>query len=181
MDFSKMRVTSQMMMRRAAENNTSCIDCHKGIAHQLPDMKGAHNPLFDTLVSAAHGLTLENQQEYYSVSPQDLFADEALGKNIGALEIATPVKVLQSKGDAVQIELDLWRKNKGFGRVLYSNFGLNITAAILDKDFATADGNIRINESKEDELTGLEWQQDANRATIIAITKATAPPFLWRA
>lgn len=49
MDFSKMRVTSQMVMRRAAENNTSCIDCHKGIAHQLPDMKGAHNPLFDTL------------------------------------------------------------------------------------------------------------------------------------
>lgn len=91
------------------------------------------------------------------------------------------MKVLQSKGDAVQIELDLWRKNKGFGRVLYSNFDLNITAAILDKDFATADGNIRINESKEDELTGLEWQQDANRATTIAITKAIAPPFLWRA
>lgn len=179
MDFSKMRVTSQMVMRRAAENNTSCIDCHKGIAHQLPDMKGAHNPLFDTLVSAAHGLTLENQQQYYSVSPQDLFADESLGKNIGSLEIATPVKVLQSKDKAVQVELSLWRKNKGFGRVLYSNFGLNITAAILDKAFATEASNISVNETKLDELTGLEWQQITVQAWLEKGHLVRSPEQIW--
>ncbi|MDK7179031.1 NapC/NirT family cytochrome c, partial [Micrococcus luteus] len=41
MDFDKMKVTSQMMMRSAAERNASCVDCHRGIAHELPEIKGA--------------------------------------------------------------------------------------------------------------------------------------------
>src|SRR5690606_21576939 len=95
MDFEKMRVTSQMAMRRAAERDTSCIDCHKGIAHQLPEMKGLRNPAFDTLVSEAHSETVNVGSTYYSVAPQELYADPGLTQKIGSLEVATGVKILE--------------------------------------------------------------------------------------
>ena len=159
MDFDKMRPSSQVAMRSAAARDQSCVDCHKGVAHQLPEMKGARNPAFDTLVSNASGQSVSAGNEYYLVVPQDLFADEALTQRIGSVEVATQVKVLETKGDAQRIELALWRKNKGYGRVWYSNFGLNITSAILDKEMARDAGLVNVLASQEDPMTGLEWQQ----------------------
>lgn len=166
MDFSKMRVTSQVMMRRAAERDASCVDCHKGIAHQLPDIKGAHNPAFDTLMSEASATTTQAGGHYYSVVPQEIFADEALSETIGSIEVSTPVKVLTNNKDATQIELELWRKNKGYGRVWYGHFGLNITDAILKKEVSRDEKLISVLETKVDDLTGLEWQKVKTSAWI---------------
>lgn len=166
MDFDKMRVTSQMIMRSAAERDASCVDCHKGIAHQLPEMSGASNPAFDSLVSEAQSVRASAGNTFYSVVPQELYADEGLSQVIGSLEVAGPAKVIAVKDKAVQIELDMWRKNKGFARVLYPHFGLNITSAILNKE-AAADSNIvKVAETREDDLTGLEWQEVKVQAWI---------------
>jgi Nitrate/TMAO reductases, membrane-bound tetraheme cytochrome c subunit len=159
MDFDKMRPASQVAMRKAAERNQSCVDCHKGVAHQLPEMKGARNPAFDTLVSSAAGQSVDAGKDYFLVVPQELFADEGMTKRIGAIEVATQVKVLETKGDAQRVELALWRKNKGYGRVWYSHFGLNITSAILDKEIAQDMSFVKVLDTREDPMTGLEWQQ----------------------
>jgi trimethylamine-N-oxide reductase (cytochrome c), cytochrome c-type subunit TorC len=166
MDFNRMRPASQMAMRNAAARNQSCVDCHKGIAHQLPDMKGTHNPAFDTLVSEAAGQRIEQGGEYFTVLPLEFFADAALSNRIGALEVAARVKVLETQGDAQQIELALWRKNKGYGRVWYGHFGLNITSAVVDKEIARDDKVVTVLEAKEDPLTGLEWQRVTAKAWI---------------
>lgn len=168
MDFSKMRVTSQMVMRRAAERDTSCVDCHKGIAHQLPEMKGMRNPAFDTLITEARSENVRPGATYFSVAPQDIYADEALSDRIGSLEIATGVQIVEVKDDALLVELALWRKNKGFGRVWYGHFGLNISAAILEKDRARDEQRITVHESKIDDLTGLEWQKVSARVWVKA-------------
>ncbi|MCB8746305.1 pentaheme c-type cytochrome TorC [Rhodoferax sp. U2-2l] len=159
MDFDKMRPTSQVAMRNAAARDQSCIDCHKGVAHQLPDMKGARNPAFDTLLSSAIGQSVSSGKDYYTVVPQDLFADAELKSKVGAIEVAAKVKVLQTQGDAQQVELTLWRKNKGYGRVWYGEFGLNITNAVLDKAVAQKPELVKVLASQEDPNTGLEWQQ----------------------
>ena len=159
MDFNRMRPESQVAMRSAAERNESCISCHKGIAHQLPDMKGAHNPAFDSLVSAAAGQRVKAGSDYFAILPRDLFADAQMTRKIGSIEVAAKVKLLEIQGKAQRVELDLWRKNKGFGRVWYSDFGLNITSAILDSKVSRDDSLVTVLESKEDTLTGLEWQR----------------------
>jgi trimethylamine-N-oxide reductase cytochrome c-type subunit TorC len=159
MDFNKMRPTSQVAMRNAAARNQSCMDCHKGIAHQLPDLKGAHNPAFDTLVSSAAGQSISTGKDYFTVLPQDLFSDAAMTKKIGTIEVAAKVKVLETKGDAQLVELSLWRKNKGYGRVWYGHFGLTITNAVVNKDIAQSKELVQVVGSKEDPGTGLEWQQ----------------------
>ncbi len=166
MDFSKMRVTSQVMMRRAAERDGNCIDCHKGIAHQLPDIKGAHNPAFDTLMSEAASTTIRSGDEYYSAVPQQLYGDEKLSKIIGSIKVSTAVKVVQEKPDSTEIELEMWRKNKGYGRVWYAHFGLNIVDAILEKEVSRDNTRITVLETKTDDLTGLEWQKVTTTAWI---------------
>lgn len=159
MDFNKMRPTSQVAMRNAAARDQSCMDCHKGIAHQLPDMKGARNPAFDTLVSSASGQSVSTGKDYFTVFPQEMFTDASLKNKIGKLEVATKVKVLETQGEAQLVELALWRKNKGFGRVWYSQFGLNITNAVFSKEVAQDKALVQVLSAKEDPVTGLEWQQ----------------------
>ncbi|XNM77996.1 NapC/NirT family cytochrome c [Escherichia coli] len=41
-------------MKVAAKDNQSCIDCHKGIAHQLPDMSSGSRKQFDELRASAN-------------------------------------------------------------------------------------------------------------------------------
>ncbi|WP_201529192.1 pentaheme c-type cytochrome TorC [Psychrobacter frigidicola] len=159
MDFDKMRVTSQMIMRSAAERDASCLDCHKGIAHELPNTEGMHNPAFDSLMSEARSTKIKDGQTYYNIVPQDLYTTEDRKTKAGSIEIASPVKVLAHKDGATQIELDMWRKNKGFGRVWYDHFGLNIPDAIIEKDLAGDKSLVTAGETKEDPLTGLEWQK----------------------
>lgn len=159
MDFDKMRVTSQTIMHGAAERNASCVDCHKGIAHHLPEVKSQGNPALAALTSEARGAAIETGKRYYSVMPQPLYADPELTREIGAIEIATDAKVLQKKNDAVQVELQLWRKNKGYARVLYGRFGLNITSAVLAKEVSRDDDLIHVLETQVDKVTGLEWQK----------------------
>ena len=40
MDFSEQAKRSMQQHDTGFENNETCIDCHKGIAHELPDMEG---------------------------------------------------------------------------------------------------------------------------------------------
>lgn len=159
MDFSKMRVTSQMIMRSAAERDASCVDCHKGIAHELPVMEGMHNPAFDSLVSEAGSTKINVGETYYNIVPQPLYLDAEKTKQAGTIEVAAPAKVIAHEKGMTQIELDMWRKNKGFGRVWYTHFGLNIVDAVIEKELSRDESIVKVKESKEDPLTGLEWQK----------------------
>lgn len=40
MDFTRQSPVAARMHRLAIQQGKTCIDCHKGIAHQLPDMQG---------------------------------------------------------------------------------------------------------------------------------------------
>jgi len=40
MDFSEQDKRAMAQHDQGSEDNKTCIDCHKGIAHQLPDMEG---------------------------------------------------------------------------------------------------------------------------------------------
>ena len=42
MDLSLQSLIAQDAHTRGKETGETCISCHKGIAHQLPDMKGVH-------------------------------------------------------------------------------------------------------------------------------------------
>lgn len=165
MAFEKMDIMAEMEMRGAAQRNTSCIECHKGIAHQLPVVKSIRNADLDKLLDGASSVTTSVDHDYYNVLPQPLYLDERLNDPIGSLEVATEVKIIEKNGDAEKVEYELWRKNKGYGRVLYGAFSLNTVSAILDKEVAEKQ-DFTVLETREDPLTGLEWQRIKGSAWI---------------
>lgn len=160
MDWDKMSDEARRFMMPAAERNQSCLDCHKGIAHNLPaEMDTAMDPALARLLSQAEGVNVEAGETYFTAESIDLYTDATREEQAGWLEPASGVTVLGTRDDSVEIEVSAWRKQKGFGRVMYEDFGLNVTSAVLEKDVATNDALFNASESKTDELTGLDWQQ----------------------
>ena len=45
MDFIQQKSVAATMHREAIDQGKTCIDCHKGIAHKLPDMTGIPNAM----------------------------------------------------------------------------------------------------------------------------------------
>jgi len=158
MDFDKMSRTAKVQMKKAAERNQSCIDCHKGIAHKLPENMGASTGLLASLDQAASGTSFDSGSTYYSVRTLQIFEDEALLTSAGELNAATAIKVVEIKGDKLKLEISAWRKTKGFGRVLYEDFGQNIVSGFLTKELAQNTSALQLGSKKTDEMTGLPWQ-----------------------
>ncbi len=146
MNFDKMGEAARKAMKPAAEKDQSCMDCHKGIAHHLP--KADENALkskFDQFVNKS-----PNQgKSYYTKGNAELFLDEGLSQAIGQLETAVPVAFVQAGKNADLVELTMWRKEKGFGRIWYHDFGKNITDAVLTKEFMANQPKFEVLETKE--------------------------------
>lgn len=45
MDYTQQKTVAEKMHRLAQEQGKTCIDCHKGIAHQLPNMHGVQSAI----------------------------------------------------------------------------------------------------------------------------------------
>ncbi|ART84076.1 nitrate reductase [Oceanisphaera profunda] len=160
MDWDKMSDTAKRFMKPAAERDQSCVDCHKGIAHQLPETMVFKDPALDQLEQRAHSLKVKDGEHYYAVKAITLYLDEALTQEAGELEAAAPVTLVQRKGDVVQVAVPSWRKTRGFGRVWYEDFGMNIPNMVLDKAVAQNEQLVEVtSEAKEDPMTGLPWEQ----------------------
>ncbi|GIU06743.1 pentaheme c-type cytochrome TorC [Shewanella morhuae] len=158
MKWETMSTLAQKQMKRAAEIDQSCIDCHKGIAHHLPEMGTARAP--ELIAEVGSGVSsVETNQSYYSALTKPLFFTDKGDVEAGTLNVATKVKVLDTQGKRIKIAIEGWRKKIGAGRVIYMDFGVNILSAQLTKDAAETEGVIQTFEEKEDPMTGLKWQR----------------------
>ncbi|WMC11871.1 pentaheme c-type cytochrome TorC [Oceanimonas pelagia] len=159
MNWEVMSDQAKRFMKPAAERNQSCIDCHKGIAHHLPEQMTFKDPALDQLEQRAQGLSPNEGESYYTVRAITLYLDEARTQAAGELEAASPVQVLEESGDSVKLLVPAWRKTRGFGRVLYEDFGMNITSLVLEKDMAQDEALVKVlDDAKVDSMTGLPWE-----------------------
>ncbi|MGF1700772.1 pentaheme c-type cytochrome TorC [Photobacterium makurazakiensis] len=159
MNWDEMSDIARTQMKQAAERDQSCIDCHKGIAHELPGNMEASGGMIAGLIQKAERTSFTEGKDYYSVRYLPMYEDEGLTIDGGQLNPASAVKVVQVKADTVQVEIAGWRKTKGFGRVINEDFGMNIPTAALSKDAALNETLVEKFEEKEDDLTGLGWQR----------------------
>lgn len=178
MNWASMSKLAQKQMKRAAETDQSCIDCHKGIAHTLPDMGTARAP--ELIAEVGTGPSqFENGQTYYSSLTKPLYLDDNTDVEAGTLNIATQVKVVETKGSRIKVAIDGWRKQIGAGRVIYIDFGVNILSLQLEKFAAEEDGIINGFEEKEDDMTGLKWQRVETQVWTDADYLVTDQQPLW--
>ncbi|MDR9827702.1 pentaheme c-type cytochrome TorC [Vibrio sp. FNV 38] len=158
MDFEQMSPTARIQMSSAAERDQSCVDCHKGIAHHLPQDMAAASGIVGDLEQVANNTRYANGNEVVSIRHLPLYTDETAKVEAGLLSPASQVQIIADKGNMIEVQIDGWRKAKGFGRVMQEDFGMNIATAILTREVSTSDV-VKVGEKKEDELTGLPWEE----------------------
>ncbi|HID9469970.1 TPA: pentaheme c-type cytochrome TorC [Serratia liquefaciens] len=116
MEHSKQHPEAAKQMSIAAKDNQSCVDCHKGIAHQLPDMSSGFRKQFeDTRLQAnenSDGNTL------YTLDMKPIYAAKGDKEPAGSLLPASEVKVLKRDGDWLEVQIVGWTETEGRQRVL---------------------------------------------------------------
>ncbi|MCX9563162.1 pentaheme c-type cytochrome TorC, partial [Vibrio cholerae] len=133
------------------------------IAHNLPKNMESSSGLIGELEGMASNTKYSNGETLVSVRFLPVYEDDQAKVEAGLLNPASEVKVLTEKGDMMQVEINGWRKSKGFGRVIQEDFGMNIAVASLLKEAAMSDAIVTTGEQKVDDMTGLPWEQVSAR------------------
>lgn len=155
MDHAKQSPEAAAAMTDAAAKDMNCIECHKGIAHELPNMAGGFQKDFQGLQAEAtsQGATAE---KLYSLGEKDIFAtDDANGKSEGKLLPASEVTVLERKGDMLKVEVNGWLEKAGKGRVMTEYMGKRVFKATIRGEVKA---NEKIIKEETDPATNIVWQ-----------------------
>lgn len=174
MDFHKQSMKAARAMRDAAKAGKTCIDCHKAVAHKMPDVTLKHRAMFAALsaetanaIPAVGDIVLAVESKTLRPLPG--------AEPVGELAAAIPVRVLAVVGDGMRIELSAWRRDDN-PAVLYSRFGKRMAVASLSE---AAQGLVENGESREDSETGQTWTAQRLRGWVPAAGWLRDPARLW--
>ena len=159
MDFAQQSEKASTEMIKAHETGEgTCITCHKGIAHKMPDLSAGFKKIFEELQDLAAEQSM-NADLLYTIatksaylSPQEVAEG---GRGAGSLLPATGLEILERQRDAVKVRLDGWQQD-GAERVIYARMGHRIFEAALTP---TAIEQIERHETHLDEDTELTWHR----------------------
>ena len=158
MDFEKQHPNAAKQMMKARDDGDTCISCHKGIAHKLPDMTSGYKKIFEDLTveaktaadSADDLITLKTKPFYLDKDAAEKAKSEA-GKALAATEL----HVLERSGDLVKVRLEGWQQDQ-VDRVVYALRGQRIFEATLAK---TSIGAVKTVSTETDPDTELVWHK----------------------
>jgi len=168
-------------MTKGLAAGESCISCHKGIAHKLPDLTQGYQSLFKEIITAANHKKLDKGDVVFSFRTGALFMDapntvqahDAPGD--GKLLAATQATVQEQRGDWVLLKIEGWQQ-QGAERVIYALKGQRILNAALGE---TLVDKVSTGKPLEDSETGLVWSQVALQAWAAKGDLTTDQTALW--
>lgn len=162
MDHAKQSAQAAKEMSLASQDNLACIDCHKGIAHELPNMAGGFRKTFESIDKNANPSS--DAKQLYSLKEKNLYVSASVDSAIdGQLLPASEVEVLDRSGDMLKVRIKGWIEAKGKGRVMTQFMGKRVFKATIRGEIKA---NEVILEQKVDPATNLEWKQVAIEAYI---------------
>ncbi|MFD1802431.1 NapC/NirT family cytochrome c [Mixta tenebrionis] len=154
MDILAQRPEARKAHPVAISEGQTCIDCHRGVAHILPDMSASNaSGASQLLAAAAH--TSDKATTLYAVATQPFRLTLDNEQSDGTLFPSTQVTVLQHNGDRVQARLDGWQQQDVTGAI-YAAPGKRILSAVLDEAAAS---QVKVIGSQTDGETGQRWNQ----------------------
>ncbi len=154
MDHAKQSPQAALEMEKASKDNLACIDCHKGIAHELPNMAGGFRKTFETLEAEAKAAP--SAKTLYSIQEKDLYASaSADAKPEGQILPASEVIVLGEEGDRLKVQITGWVETNGQGRVMTEYMGKRVFKATMRGALQASE---KILSTEVDPVTNIEWK-----------------------
>jgi trimethylamine-N-oxide reductase cytochrome c-type subunit TorC len=134
MDFHKQRAKSAAIMEKAAAGGWTCIDCHKGIAHKMPDTTARYKAMERTIAGSVFEPAVGSLARCFKPAPfyLDLPAAEA-SKPSGEIFPLASLLILERKNDWIRVELKGWQRN-GYEEQIVFGKGVRLLLATLDED-----------------------------------------------
>lgn len=154
MDHAKQSPAAAAAMTGAAAKNMNCIECHKGIAHQLPHINNDFQATFKQLtVNAGEAPATKT---LYSLASKKLYTtDSASGDTQGQLYPASEVQVLGTSGDMLKVQVTGWQQQGSTTGMLVQDMAKQIQTVSLNADLQKSAAIL--NTVKADD--GKTWQQ----------------------
>lgn len=168
MDIHKQTPKAATVMAKGLERGETCISCHKGIAHKLPDMSSGYRTLLTDIRTAAPSAS-SGAKTLFAIETTPFHAERPAGeagKGDGSVFPLTRVKLLERDGDMLKVELSGWVQ-EGVKRLLVAAKGRRIFELSMTEKLA---GTVTLGDADQDPDTGLSWQT----GTIAGWVKASA-------
>jgi len=153
MDVENQRTAAQKWHTLAPSEGYTCIDCHKGIAHQLPDVTAHYKETLDHLKKEGQTIT---SGAVITLASKDFVLDvDAVGSGLGNARLApaTVLEVLERKDNALKVKVMGWLRGDERDR-LSAKAGAVIPTASLGQDAQKA---LQIQNSITDDRTEVVW------------------------
>jgi len=157
-DYTLMEPKDAKVMQAGLAAGDTCIDCHKGIAHKMPDLSGGYRKLYEDLVSMAADQAGDGDVLYPIVTMPyylDAAAAQEGGDLAGQILAATELDVLERDGDAIKVRIEGWQQDQ-VDRIIYALRGHRIFEATLKKETIE---NVTVHATETDPDTELVWHQ----------------------
>jgi trimethylamine-N-oxide reductase (cytochrome c), cytochrome c-type subunit TorC len=154
MDILAQRPNARAEHPVAIKEGQTCIDCHRGVAHIMPDMSGLAAAGASELAQAA-AKTPADVTTRYAIATTPLFMDAKSDANQGNLMPSTQVQILGSDNGRAQVEIAGWQQD-GVADVFYAAPGKRILSALLGDE---AKQQLVTGKSETDASTNLTWHQ----------------------
>ncbi|MEI8671033.1 NapC/NirT family cytochrome c [Vibrio sp. SA48] len=146
------------------ENNQTCIDCHKGVAHFPPEAE-MDSEAFDRLVALSE-TTDPNASVVYPINPLDI-------GELGSINPTAKLEVISTNGSERTVRLNAFQL-KGAEQVLYFGRGQrSIVATLTEKGIAA----LELGESSTDDY-GNEWRSASLTTPINGLVVDSLEP-IW--
>lgn len=174
MAFHKQPMKAAKAMREAAKAGKTCIDCHKAVAHKMPDVTANHRRLFASLSAQARTVNVGAGESAVVLESLALHPERD-SQPSGTLSAGSPVQVLAVEGTRAKVAIAGWRR-EGMDDKLYARKGKRILRASLAED---TQARLQPGRSEEDADTGQTWTEARLEAWVAAAGLLPDAKPLW--
>ena len=149
MELSQQSKLAKQTHTDAKANGQTCIDCHKGIVHFLPEQQ--HQGSNQSSAPQGNGLATATAQAF-AVEMQK--GHDKQGAEVRLMPFAE-LNEVKINGDLVQGVLQGWQQ-AGADSVVYAELGKRITVALVDDE---AFRHAQVVQTKHDDVTDADWRE----------------------
>ncbi len=153
MVIEKQSPLAQKMHKRLLSGEATCINCHKGIAHKLPNVEKIYAKMEQDYQAGALGAQL-GDRAVVILHEVEMTAGPGGEEPLATLYGGTPLTVVKQEGDRVQVKSEGWDREEG--SQIYIDFNRAVILARM-----TFDGMDRVEklESRLEPEYELTWNR----------------------
>ncbi|WP_025823184.1 pentaheme c-type cytochrome TorC [Shewanella marina] len=155
MDHAKQSPAAAAAMTDAEAKNMNCIECHKGIAHQLPMMNEDFHKVFDQL--KANSSIAPPVDTLFTLTEKTIYSEATDSSLVeGKLLPASKVTVISKQNGMLQVKFSGWHEKSAQSAVITQDMGKFIVVAKLKEAGKATE---KLLKEQTDAKTGMVWQQ----------------------